>query len=875
MIGRTLGHYKILEKLGSGGMGQVFAAEDTKLSRKVALKLLPEEMASSQARLSRFEREAKAVAAFNHPNIVTIHSVENAEGLHFIVMELVRGRRLSELIPTTGMPLARFLEIAIPVASAVSAAHQQGITHRDLKPDNIMVTDEGQVKILDFGLAKPRREPPSPGRGSELPTEHLTEEGAVLGTVAYMSPEQAKGKKVDHRSDIFSLGVVFYEMLTGWRPFHGDSPASVLSAILRDTPASMTDLNPVIPRDLDRIVKRCLVKDPDHRYQTAKDVRNELEDLKRQLDSGEALEGGVAATPRAAKKKLALASAAAVLLSIAVIFVVMRSAPEEEGVSPSPVQGTFRQITLEAGRELNPSLSPDGALVVYQSRASGNWDIYQQRVGGEKGFNLTEDSTVDDTQPAFSPDGESIAFRSERDGGGIFLMGATGESVRRLTDFGFNPSWSPDGQSISFATEGVSDPLTRGATSQIWTIAVANGERHLITEGDAVHPSFSPHGRRIAYWSNSGGQRDIGTVDSEGGELIPVTRDIDVDWNPVWSPDGRYLYFSSNRGGSMNLWRVPIDEKSGKVLGEPEPLTTPSPYVSGISVAKDGNRLAYASEASTSHLWKVGFDPSRETVEEHPVPITRGSRLMGEHDVSPDGKWLAAASSGSRESIFVLREDGTGLRQLTDDPHRNLGPLWWSPDGRQIAFFSNRTGSWDVWIIHPDGSGLRPLAADPGRNLSHPVWSPDGSRMASVDGSDTVLVFDPRKPPREQSPETLPGFEHGGDSFWPCSWSPDGNWLAGYLMNPGVGIWIYSLESRELITLTDFGAHPVWLSDSQRLLFHDEGKLYIVDRASKEPKVLFAHPQGELLYPALSRDNRTIYFALSSLEADIWLLTLN
>ena len=874
MIGRTLGHYKVLSKLGSGGMGQVFAAEDTKLLRNVALKLLHEEMTSSAARLIRFEREARAVAAFNHPNIVTIYSVEEVEGLHFIVMELVQGKRLSEMIPRAGMALAKFFEIAIPIASAVSAAHEQAITHRDLKPDNLMVTDEGQVKVLDFGLAKPREEIPPPGEGSELPTEHLTEEGAVLGTVAYMSPEQAEGKSVDHRSDIFSLGIVFYEMLVGRGPFHGETPASVVAAILRDSPVSVTSINPSLPRELSRIVKRCLVKDPDRRYQTAKDLRNDLEDLKQELDSGEALEAGVTGVgDSAVKKNFVLAGAAAVLLCITIIFLLMQTAWKEEKASSVPVQGTFRQVTLEEGQELNPSLSSDGNLVVYQSRASGNWDIYQQRVGGERGFNLTEDSTTDDTQPAFSPDGESIAFRSERDGGGIFLMGATGESVRRLTDFGFNPSWSPDSQGIALATEGVYDPLSRGGNSQVWVVAVANGEKRLLAEGDAVQPSFSPHGQRIAYWGVSGGQRDLWTVGTNGGDPVPVTKDIDVDWNPVWSPDGLYLYFSSDRGGSMNLWRVPIQEASGEVLGEPEPVTTPSSHVSGISMARNSFRVAYASEASTSHLWRIGFDPDREIVEGRPLPITRGSRMVGEHDVSPDGEWLVAGSYGRQESIFVLRTDGTGFRQLTDDRYRNRIPRW-SPDGKQIAFFSNRTGNYDVWILHPDGSGLRQLSGDPDRELSFPVWSPDGSQLACVDGSDTVLVLDPRKPPREQSPETLPGFQRGGDSFWPCSWSPDGRWLAGYLLNPGAGIWIYSIDSRELLTLTDFGSYPVWLSDSRRLLFEEAGELYIVDRMSKEPRVLFSHSQG-WLHPTLSKDNRTIYLTLSSLEADIWLLTPN
>ncbi len=234
MIGRVLNHYKILEQIGRGGMGEVFVAEDMSLDRKVALKVLPEELSANEERRRRFEREAKAIAALNHPNIVTIHSVEQAEGVHFITMELVQGKRLSELLPKGGMALSKFLELAIPITDALSAAHEQGITHRDLKPDNIMVTEAGRPKILDFGVAKLR---PEPSYDSELPTEAMTGKGRIVGTISHMSPEQAEGKVVDHRSDIFSLGVVFYEMLTGRRPFRGDSPAALLSSILKDTVA--------------------------------------------------------------------------------------------------------------------------------------------------------------------------------------------------------------------------------------------------------------------------------------------------------------------------------------------------------------------------------------------------------------------------------------------------------------------------------------------------------------------------------------------------------------------------------------------------------------------------------------------------------------
>ncbi|MCA9726941.1 MAG: serine/threonine protein kinase [Candidatus Eisenbacteria bacterium] len=287
LVGKTLGSYKILSLIGQGGMGEVYAAKDTRLDRTVALKVLPPGMAEVPERRARFEREAKAVAALNHPHIVTLHSVEEADGWHFITMELVQGQPLHRLVPDHGLSPERVFELAIPIVDAVAAAHRKGIAHRDLKPDNVMVTDEGRVKVLDFGLAK-LLDPTDPAAGGEISGDTgtvgspVTEEGRVLGTVAYMSPEQAEGKPSDHRSDIFSLGVLLYVLSTGRRPFTGTSNAAVLAAILRDTPKPVHEVNTDLPSGLGRIVRRCLEKDPDRRFQGADDLRLELEDVRRE-----------------------------------------------------------------------------------------------------------------------------------------------------------------------------------------------------------------------------------------------------------------------------------------------------------------------------------------------------------------------------------------------------------------------------------------------------------------------------------------------------------------------------------------------------------------------------------------------------------------
>ena len=290
MIGRTLNHYKVLRQLGSGGMGDVYVAEDTTLDRQIALKVLPAEMAGDPERLARFEREAKAIAALDHPNIVTIHTIEEADDVRFITMQLVEGKTLERILaeaPGGGLPLGELFEIGAPLAEAISVAHEHGITHRDLKPSNVMVTSEGRVMVLDFGLAKLRETAGGPDDETRAPIDTLTGEGKIIGTVAYMSPEQAEGKPVDQRTDIFSLGIILYEMSTGERPFRGDTRMSVLTSIIRDTPPPVTDLNASMPRHIGRIVKHCLEKDPDRRFQSAKDLRNELDELRDELDTRE------------------------------------------------------------------------------------------------------------------------------------------------------------------------------------------------------------------------------------------------------------------------------------------------------------------------------------------------------------------------------------------------------------------------------------------------------------------------------------------------------------------------------------------------------------------------------------------------------------
>jgi Tol biopolymer transport system component len=742
-----------------------------------------------------------------------------------------------------------------------------------------MIGADGRVKVLDFGLAKLDSDAPLLGADSS------TQEGHVVGTVSHMSPEQAEGRSLDHRTDIFSLGVILYEMCTGKLPFTGGSPAAVLSSILKDMPTSVTEINPKLPRDLSRVIKRCLAKDPERRYQTAVDVRTELEELEYELDSRKLFQPAL--ERETSSGRVWAIAAAGVLVAGVVLFLALG---RRQG-SVDIATGSFSQLTTDAGVELFPTLSPDGGFLAYSSRhRDEDWDIYLLRAGGQRAINLTEESPADDVQPAFSPDGRQIAFRSSREDGGLFVMGATGESARRLTTFGWNPAWSPDGEKLVYAAEPISrTPFDRPTTSALWTVEVATGKLTRLTEGDAVQPSWSPGGHRIAYWGlvEGGAQRDLFTIPASGGQPAAVTRDAAVDWSPVWSPDGKYLYFSSDRGGSMNLWRVPVDERSGETQGPPQPVRAPATFVAHVSFSRDGSRLVYASMLTSSTLEVFDFDPAAGVVGSA-IPLDRAVRSLANPRVSPDGQWIAGARE-SQEDIVLIRFDGSDLRLVTDDPHRDRVPRW-SPDGSRIAFYSNRSGKYEIWSVKPDGSDLKRLTDLRERPTRYPIWSPDGKRLLFSGPGATGFIIDPETAWSAQTPELLPPYPSQRSEFVPLDWSPDGETLVGYLQSrSGVrsGIATYSLSTRGFEEILDFGMSPVWLPDSRRILFQARGpdrargpidyepdfKLFVVDRVTKDFQEVLELPGASIDSPALSPDGRKLVFVRTSVDSDIWMLT--
>ncbi|HZI17914.1 MAG TPA: protein kinase [Pyrinomonadaceae bacterium] len=888
-VGRELGPYRIEKLLGAGGMGEVYLAEDAKLKRKVALKILPPQFVSDPEHVRRFEREARAVSALNHPNLITIYDIGASDGVHFIATEFVAGRTVRDLI-ADGLRMKDALAIATQVAEALSAAHQAGVLHRDIKPENVMVRPDGYVKVLDFGLAKLTER--GTADGANLSSQ--TQPGLLMGTLAYMSPEQAAGDAVDERTDIWSLGIMLYEMMTGSSPLKGANRAETLGAILSKEPLSVTEGNPVLPAGLDHILGKALEKDRELRYQTASDFRADLKRLKRELDSSPSLSGGSVAAParkqwagarpvRSRPRRALLLGAALLLVSLVGGLLLLKNRLDAKATAgPNWSRALSVQLTTKEGSELFCSLSPDGKSFVYVSDEAGNADIFLQRVGGKNPTNLTRDSAEDETTPAFSPDGNLIAFHSEREPAGLYVMEATGENPRRLSDGGYHPSWSPDGKEIVVGAEWIGVHTNKNITpSPLWVIEVTTGAKRLLIEGDAAQPSWSPGGGRVAYWYWSAeGRGDLATVPAAGGRPVRLTSEDSAEWNPVWSPDGKFIYFASDRGGSMNFWRVAVDEKTGEALGPPEAVPTPSRYAFNISFSRDGKTLAYVRYESIANLQAVAFDSSAGRVTGEPFWVTRGYTGISNPQLSPDGaRYVARWPHASQEDIALFDRDGSNWRTLTDDKFQDRRPRWF-PDGQRIAFSSDRGGSSQIWSISADGTGLRRLTSAAGNGASSPVLSPDGGRLAYLqlgDDGTAPYVLDLGKERPGQGAERLPPVPAFRGYLSPNDWSPDGDKLIGTLVDENrndAGIAAYSLSSGSYQKLTDFGSYPSWLRDNRRFIFIRKSTIYLGDAQGGKAQAIFSPSSYAIQHPAISADNRTIFFRFLQVEADIWLLRL-
>jgi Tol biopolymer transport system component len=859
IAGQKLTHYQILSQIGAGGMGEVYLANDLKLDRRVAIKILPSQFTKDATQVRRFEQEARAASALNNPNIITIHEIGNEGDLHFIATEFIEGQTLRQRLANASLTPKEVIAITIQIAKALSSAHAAGIIHRDIKPENVMVRPDGLVKVLDFGLAKlSERELVANSTVRPATSSLQTDVGTFMGTASYLSPEQVRRERVDHRTDIFSLGVVLYEMLCGERPFQGANVTQVMDAIVFMDPKPITSL----PTGLHRILARTLAKDPAARYQSAEELQADLE--------------GIVHVEHKTHWTRSIALAAGLLLLIALgLWLWSRRLP---ATSRPAFASAAQKLTDLPGEEMYPSLSPDGQSLVFASSQSGNWDVYRQKVGDRSAVNLTAGSDAYDTQPAISPDGARIAFRSSRNGGGIFVMATDGGDVRQVTTEGFNPTWSPDGREIALNDDNIINYEARNtypSASKLWAVDVASARRRVITTHDAVQADWSPHGQRLAFWGEQkGGHRDIWTVAADGrSEPVTVTDDAFIDWNPVWSADGKYLYFLSNRGGEMNLWRVAIDESTGGVRDAPEPATLPSNNCQHISFARNGSGLVYGQSTRNENVLQIGFDPSRGEVIGTASFLTQGLKRYAFFSLAPDEQSFVYLARGEpQQDLFTADRAGTPLHRLTDDAAQDIVPRW-SPDGRWIAFLSDRSGKYEIWKVRPDGSELSQMTHEPDREVIAPVWSPDGRKLLYQVRNVNSYVIDADRPGAEQAPQSLPGSPPPG--FIPWDWSPDGTLLVGWQpLGDQRSMVVYSFTQHSYDRfVTGVGSYPIWMNDNRRILFREGGKLYLLDRLSgKWRELLSLKPPSQIGRHELSRDNKRLYYTSGNNEADIWLL---
>jgi Tol biopolymer transport system component len=782
---QTVSHYRILEKLGAGGMGVVWKARDTRLDRFVALKFLPAAKMSDPERKRRFVQEARAASALNHPNIITIYDIDQADGADFIAMEYVPGKALEQVIPRKGLRLNEALQYAIQVADALAAAHAAGIVHRDLKPGNVMVSENGCVKVLDFGLAKLIEQSgvSELARTETLADAPKTEEGMVVGTVSYMSPEQAEGKKVDARTDIFSFGAMLYEMITGRRAFAGDSILSILSAILRDEPKPAAEIILGFPRELDRILTRCLQKDPNRRYQHAGDLKIDLEQVKEGLAAGDSAIREVMPGRLRSGRWWWLAAAAVCVAIFVGVERWVHSPPA------APPYWKLKRLTADAGLATSPALSSDGKLLAYSSDGGreGGLDLYIKQAAGGQPIRLTSDG-ADNRRPDFSPDGSRIVFQSHRSGVfGIYEIPAFGGQIRLLARDGLRPRFSPDGSKVAYFAGSEAMYQSVPGSASVSVVAATGGQPQRVGSSltAARTPIWSPDGKRLLLvgytsaklYDNS--SLDWWLADPDGGDAVKtgaydvlIRAGLPTDPFPepsCWSADSNTVLFSAPAGDATNVWEIGLSSRTGKVNGVPRRLTVGAGNEDGVSCAS-GGALAFSDRESTSNVWSLPFDLNRGTPKGALERITQGPAIRGSASLSNDGSSMAFHSNQSGGTNIWRRDLATRNESIVASSSLLQRFPVISPSGVRIAFAVNEKD--DKRTVYVAAPGAEPEKVCEGCTRAT-GWSSDEKALLIYGGSPFQVNF-----LNVATHEQTPLLKHPAYGLLYGRFSPDGRWIS-------------------------------------------------------------------------------------------------
>jgi serine/threonine protein kinase/Tol biopolymer transport system component len=777
--GEQIGPYRILSELGRGGMGVVYKAEDTRLERTVALKFLAPHLVADPEIRARFTREAKAAATLNHPNICTVYEIEEIEGRTFISMAYIDGHGLDEKIKQAPLKLDEALDLASQAGEGLAEAHSQGIVHRDIKPGNIMIRSKEratpQAIIMDFGLARLVRR------------STITRVGTRVGTVSYMSPEQTEGSKVDHRADIWALGVVLYEMVCGLPPFRGEYDEAVLYSILNEEPEPLTALRAGLPVELDWIVSKALSKDPPERYQSAEEFVTDLRRLAHRIESGRhkgltprSLSPLPAAIPEAVRSRrsstatwgLALAAAAAV--SAALTWLALRS---PRAAAPTVSDFQLTRITRDAGLATTPALSPDGSLVAYASdrAGQGNLDIWLQQTSLGGVVRLTSND-ADEHEPVFSPDGGRIVFRSEADGGGLYIIPVLGGDARLIARNGRGPCFSPDGTQIVFyiAAPGTFEE------SKMFVVAANGGvPRPLqIALEAAAQPVWAPDGKHIVFWGKRRGEEfDLWVTSLDETLLVKLDavehlrrqnlRLLSLD---AWAPGRGELIFSGIRQHSVNLWRLPLAASGWQLAGPAARLTFGADEREASAAA--GGRFAFNSATRRINVWSLPLDAAGEAPTGPPERLTTGDTADIGVDINADGQKLVFRSNraGSTD-VWLMELPGGVPRELTATPDFESMPRI-TADGSRVAFSVIEQGRRLLSVVPAGGGSPEKVCDDCG---SPQAWMPGGTKLL-------YLRTDP--PPAgifeldTRTGQSRPVVQHSEIPVYVCNLSGDGRWIA-------------------------------------------------------------------------------------------------